>query len=243
MSQEATYSIGKLAEAAGVTTRTIRYYTAEGLLPPPNTQGRYACYGEAHFWRLQLIQKLKAAFLPLHAIKAQLDGLSDTQIQIVLAGLASSEEKSSQAEGLEPIQQLLRVRPTPSPELAEREGYLSQLLTFRPPNSSEELPVVVERPKRILLISPLLASFMMEAERPKRILLVSPNLAPASEYLSPHEDTSTFTLDEDVAETWKRIPLIPGAELHVRLPDSPDACDRLNRLIHEVQHLFKIAQP
>ena len=35
MTEEFSYTIGELAEAAGVTPRTVRYYTAEGLLPAP----------------------------------------------------------------------------------------------------------------------------------------------------------------------------------------------------------------
>ncbi len=30
-----TYSLEELTERAGVTVRTVRYYIAEGLLPPP----------------------------------------------------------------------------------------------------------------------------------------------------------------------------------------------------------------
>ena len=51
MSEEATYTIGELAERAGVTPRTIRYYTAEGLLPRPDTRGQYARYrADQLFW-------------------------------------------------------------------------------------------------------------------------------------------------------------------------------------------------
>jgi DNA-binding transcriptional MerR regulator len=72
MSDEAEYTIGEIAARAGVTTRTIRYYTAEGLLPQPAARGRYAHYGDEHLRRLQQIAELKAAYLPLAVIRERL---------------------------------------------------------------------------------------------------------------------------------------------------------------------------
>src|SRR5438046_10688074 len=86
MIEETLYTIGELADAAGVTTRTIRYYTAEGLLPPPDTRGRHALYSTDHLRRLQLIARLKDAYLPLSEIKARLDQLMPEQLEQVLAG-------------------------------------------------------------------------------------------------------------------------------------------------------------
>jgi DNA-binding transcriptional MerR regulator len=85
------FSISELADEAGVTPRTIRFYTAEGLLPPPDTRGRYARYDESHLNRLRLIQQLKEAFLPLHAIRARLDQIDDEDI----ARLTSAREAGS----------------------------------------------------------------------------------------------------------------------------------------------------
>lgn len=72
MDDETTFTIGDLAKRAGVTPRTIRYYTAEGLLPPPDTRGRYAHYGPEHLSRLMQISKLKADYLPLNVIRERL---------------------------------------------------------------------------------------------------------------------------------------------------------------------------
>jgi len=72
MTQDEGYTIGELARLAGVTPRTIRFYTAEGLLPPPETRGRYARYGQAHLRRLERIAELKSAYLPLSAIRERL---------------------------------------------------------------------------------------------------------------------------------------------------------------------------
>ncbi len=79
MADETTYSISELAAAAGVTARTIRYYAAEGLLPAPELRGKYAVYRAEHLERLRLIAQLKAAYLPLSAIKEQLDQLGPGQ--------------------------------------------------------------------------------------------------------------------------------------------------------------------
>src|SRR5215213_6974944 len=84
MTEATPYTIGQLAELAGVTPRTIRYYTAEGLLPRPDTRGQYARYGEPHLLRLQLIGQLKETYLPLGEIKARIEHLDDAQIRALL---------------------------------------------------------------------------------------------------------------------------------------------------------------
>lgn len=65
----ATLSVGDLATAAGLTVRTVRYYQAEGLLPPPERVGRTARYGPEHVERLQLIAGLQSRGLRLTAIR------------------------------------------------------------------------------------------------------------------------------------------------------------------------------
>lgn len=72
MTKEEYFTIGELAGRSGLTARTIRYYTSEGLLPPPETRGKYARYSLAHLERLREIGKLKAQYLPLSVIRAQL---------------------------------------------------------------------------------------------------------------------------------------------------------------------------
>jgi len=64
--------IAELAQRAGVTPRTIRYYVAEGLLPPPGGRGQRRAYTQEHLDRLAAIRELKAAYLPLHEIRRRL---------------------------------------------------------------------------------------------------------------------------------------------------------------------------
>ncbi|MEV5593455.1 MerR family transcriptional regulator [Streptomyces sp. NPDC052496] len=51
--------IGELAERAGTTTRTLRYYEARGLLPAERTANGHRTYDEADLRLLQQIQMLQ----------------------------------------------------------------------------------------------------------------------------------------------------------------------------------------
>jgi DNA-binding transcriptional MerR regulator len=75
------YLINELANLAQVTVRTIRYYTDEGLLPQPETRGKYACYNRSHLLRLELIRHMKEAYLPLREIRQAIQTMSDDEVQ------------------------------------------------------------------------------------------------------------------------------------------------------------------
>jgi DNA-binding transcriptional MerR regulator len=75
------YQIGELAEKAEVTVRTIRYYISEGLLPAPETRGRYSVYDEVYLNRIRLIKRLKDVFLPIREIRTLLDTQSEVEIE------------------------------------------------------------------------------------------------------------------------------------------------------------------
>ncbi|MFE9043230.1 MerR family transcriptional regulator [Streptomyces sp. NPDC012421] len=50
--------MAELAEAAGITVRTLRFYRERGLIPPPRREGRIAWYDERHLARLRTIAAL-----------------------------------------------------------------------------------------------------------------------------------------------------------------------------------------
>jgi len=62
----------ELAEVSGVPARTIRFYIARGLLPPPLVGGRSACYGEEHLKELDRIKTLQGQGQTLAQIAWQL---------------------------------------------------------------------------------------------------------------------------------------------------------------------------
>ena len=65
-------SLDELAERAGVSARTIRYYQSEGVVAAPRRDGRDARYNPGHLERLELIAELQARGLKLEAIKSLL---------------------------------------------------------------------------------------------------------------------------------------------------------------------------
>jgi DNA-binding transcriptional MerR regulator len=66
--------IGELAEKAGVTPRTIRYYENLGLLSPSEREGKgFRYYSEAELARLRKIDALQALGLSLEEIGSIID--------------------------------------------------------------------------------------------------------------------------------------------------------------------------
>jgi DNA-binding transcriptional MerR regulator len=64
------YRIGQLAQAAGVTADTLRYYERIGLLPKAQrTASGYRTYGPAAFERLRFIKEAQALGLSLRQIR------------------------------------------------------------------------------------------------------------------------------------------------------------------------------
>jgi DNA-binding transcriptional MerR regulator len=78
------FLIQELSEKVGVSHRTIRYYTQEGLLPEPVSRGKYVYYSQEHVDRLRLILQLKETYLPLKEIRQLLASLSWPEVRDLL---------------------------------------------------------------------------------------------------------------------------------------------------------------
>jgi DNA-binding transcriptional MerR regulator len=86
------WTLAELAEEAGLSPRTIRYYISRGLLDGPLVAGRGAVYSIEHVERLKTIQRLQA------------EGAMLAQIGRVLAGEDQGAEMTeSQTWSLYPI--------------------------------------------------------------------------------------------------------------------------------------------
>jgi DNA-binding transcriptional MerR regulator len=112
MPDDERYAVTELADLAGVTPRTVRYYLSQGLLPAVGQSGPGSKYGTGHLARLRLIRRLQGEHLPLAEIRRRLDPLDDDQIR----DLAGSE-------------------PAPPPQGSALEYLRSVLQPARPPRS------------------------------------------------------------------------------------------------------------
>ena len=129
-SQSQPMTLAELTEAAYVSTRTVRYYIAEGLLPPPEGAGPSSVYTTGHLARLRLIQRLKAAYLPLKEIRRRLAGLSDAEVETALQEMdVAPEVASSRADAaMAPARDYLAV-------LEQRARYRTEPLPLQEPSA------------------------------------------------------------------------------------------------------------
>ena len=70
---DASLDLTDLADRAGVSIRTVRYYIQQGLLPKPDARGPGAHYKEEHLDRLLLIKRMQREHLPLAEIRRVLE--------------------------------------------------------------------------------------------------------------------------------------------------------------------------
>lgn len=228
MSDAPSYSIGELAEAAGVTPRTIRYYTAEGLLPKPDTRGQYAQYGGEHLLRLRLIARLKESYLPLSEIRAYLAPLSADEMRALL-----NEPPASAG---------------PSPSSAA--DYIAQLLESAPAAQLAEPPARYEhrgmQPMAMLPGRELPPPAPAPAASPAYgFAAPAPAAPPAAEPARPEgrlrrllarRTTRPAAETAPAEEQWRRIVIAPGVEIHIR--EDPALRARAEQLIALARELF-----
>ncbi|MFF4217586.1 MerR family transcriptional regulator [Streptomyces nondiastaticus] len=106
------YRAAELADAAGITPRTLRFYRERKLLPPPRREGRIVWYGPSHLARLRTIAALLERGHTLGGIAELISAFEcgrDVGELLGLAGAAISV----------PWQEEAAVRLTPA-ELADR---------------------------------------------------------------------------------------------------------------------------
>lgn len=85
MSPDGMWSIGELAEHAGVTVKTVRFYSDRGLLPEAaRSAGGHRRYGPEALDRLRMIRSLRTLDLPVPDVGRVLD--SEDALEDAIAG-------------------------------------------------------------------------------------------------------------------------------------------------------------
>lgn len=176
--------ITELAALADVTPRTVRYYVAEGLLPPPHGSGQQRVYTAEHVARLKAIRYLKDAFLPLSEIRQRLEKMTPDDI----ARLIEEGPPPAPSSALDYLAAVM-------PEALPRRLRELQSTTVPPPATPAAAPRP-DQPEDSRSVQPSPTLFSQIARR------ISPKAAEAS-VAKPESDT-----------TWRRIVLAPDVELH-----------------------------
>ena len=107
--QEASYTIGNVAEAAGVGIETVRYYERRGLVPQPGRgMSSYRRYGRGHVDRIRFIKRAQDLGFTLEEIASLLaleDGTDRRSIRRIAA--ARLEETRRRIADLRRIERAL----------------------------------------------------------------------------------------------------------------------------------------
>jgi DNA-binding transcriptional MerR regulator len=202
-----TYSIDELAALTGVKPRNIRFYTTEGLLAPPVERGRYT---DSHRNRLRLIRRLTVEFVRLEKIRAQLERMTDAEVE---ASLREHGEDRPLPEVAFPAPLEPRPHPQEPHPQESAAAYIARVLGTPPPAPAAP-PILADAAEKH---PPLLMSLAAAVRRARR------QKAP----------------EAGGRETWERIAMAPGVELHVRTPISPEAQEIITQIVDTVRELQK----
>lgn len=238
-SADKRFGLTELTREAGVSVRTVRYYIAEGLLPPPVGGGPASHYTAAHLDRLRLIARLKAAYLPLKEIRRRLDGLDDAEIRRRLATEQPTEERAAPEDDAKAhLDRLLGERPAPTgpptqPPAAARLGVWglrdsASPAADAPPAAAAFLNATANDPS-----VPTPSGFPPSVPMLGRAYPAAfPGSDPGTETADPTDDQSVH------ADAWRRVPLGDDAELLIREGTYRRRRDRVEWLIAWARKVF-----
>lgn len=214
-SDDARYAIGDLAGLAGSTPRTIRYYVAQGLLPPPDGVGAGAYYTDAHLARLRLIRRLQRQHQPLSEIRQRVASLGDSEIAALVAD---------------------DVEPETPPDSALE--YLRTILAGPAADRAAEVPATYSA----ALSSGPAPAPLARAIGPRRWIRM-PSDAPRAMPVMRDPIVEPETAGTEQRSQWDRIAITPNIEIHVRRPLGRLENKRVERLITIARQLLREEQP
>ncbi len=84
----------QLADLAGITVRTLRFYRERKLIPPPRREGRIAWYGDHHLARLRTISALLERGHTLNGIAELAEAFDHGRDVADLLGLGAPTEET-----------------------------------------------------------------------------------------------------------------------------------------------------
>lgn len=118
--------MAELAEAAGITVRTLRFYRERKLIPPPRREGRIAWYDDTHLARLRTIAALLERGHTLNGIAELAEAFEHGRDVGDLLGLGMPSEETPVRLSPEELADHFGVQATPENLAASLDlGYLA----------------------------------------------------------------------------------------------------------------------
>jgi DNA-binding transcriptional MerR regulator len=215
MSDDERYSLTELADLAGVTPRTVRYYLAQGLLPAVGQTGPGSKYTPGHLARLRLIRRLQAEHLPLAEIRRRLETLDDEEIRDLIG---ASEPPPPSDTALEYLRTVLG------------GSLLGRTVARR--NVQPVMPALRMSGEGSAPAPSVPLASMSVAEAPIEPDEPSDAPAPADATVRPGDRSQ-----------WERIVLVPDIELHIRRPLPRSQNKQVDRLVTIARELLEEDRP
>ncbi len=182
-----------LVNQSQLPIRTLRYYIQEGLLPGPDTRGKYATYSQETLDRLKIITQLKDLRLPLREIKQILDSMTPDDVRQM-------------------VKYQSRMSYSPSKTCDQHFD-----LTLRESDSALDY----------------IHNLTQAHETVNSMQLNLPSIQ-ADRHLAPKMSSKDFVSQD----TWQRIKLKEGIELHLKSPIDKETQEAIDKLIQYSRKLF-----
>ena len=84
--EQSIYTLAELEGSSGVPARRIRTWIKSGVLPAPHGMGPGPHYGAEHLERIQFIERLPIARIPVSDLRELFESLPRETIQLVASG-------------------------------------------------------------------------------------------------------------------------------------------------------------
>ena len=136
--------VEELANRAGVSVDTVRFYQKQRLLPPPVREGRVAWYTPEHLGRMDRVKELRRRGFTLAVIRRFLDGELDRADEPLVAAVSEAVAAGDDEEFVTAEELATRSGvPLPLIDSLAREGLLvPRLHEGEPRYTADDLAVV-----------------------------------------------------------------------------------------------------
>jgi DNA-binding transcriptional MerR regulator len=227
MSNDTSFSLERLAEAAGVSPRQIRELIRLGVIPAPSSQGRGATYGPEHLDRLRawkVLREQAPAKTTNDQLRMAIDQLSDTGVLRAVGegkmpiSLVDDAKAEVTLDSMPLVARLSREAPA-SQGSGKNESALAYLQQLRNAAKRVTMPFVGGAPRIELGVGGEQSGAALPLDRLQEAL---------ARYVADH--AKEVRVKPPKTETWQRVAIGRDLEISARGPLMPDEIQLLETI-------------